>query len=746
MAVARRLALTTIALVIPLVLAAGAAGCGVTRGAGTQAPALVAPERIADLDDYADARNAFALLEFGEPGRAELRAELRDFLIGYLDHALAEARDPAAVDALEHLAGLWTPAELRALSPDPRLAEAATRVYAAVAPAGNERPALLALGLAHAFGDGTAQARASANFEQLQAWVERTSDFDEDPRVADLLDRLLEDVTSFFPSPFLVDQLATLYLDRYRAAQLGTTTGKAKDPRTAFTPYLLARLYLRADDLDGAIAAIDRLESDAPTLALRELIAAANQSSAEARSPADLDQLTREFTPEPDNRLPAEIIRQSWGIVDNLARRTLAGFPDHPPAHLARGRVLRSQELDQAAIVHYERAFAGKSRATDREDLHLAWTELAELHQRALEARAQANPVAAAAMLDRVEAFHARAAQLWPQRPVEPPITFAWLTVAQAEFNAGQVDRAKTLLDQTVAIEPHPAALSLLGLIALRRGDFEQARERIKRIEGLAFADQLERYEWQIDSQIRLGEIELLAGNDAASVAHLRDALVQLNTLLSYPGLADPIRVEFLLRRAQTFFFLGEISSAMADYRGAQTIAPERSAVYSLPLLFTVVHGHFDEAAEVLNAALAGHASGDASEAADLRVYFSMWVMDLGQRIGRPVPPAAQAYLKRYASEGSDAWLRKLARFGLGELGEGDLAAAASDARQRSEAFFYEGLRRWRSGSKTGGLALLEQVLAQKMLGDFEYQMAQSYLHWNELPKRARAALVASPR
>ena len=726
-----------------------ASACGGTRGSGTQAPALIAPERISDLDDYADARNAFALLEVGEPGRVEQRVALRDFLIGYLDHAIVEHRNAAAIDALEHLAGLWTPAELRVLSPDPRLSQAAMRVYAAVAPAGAERPALLALGLAHAFGDAQAKARATADLEQLHEWLDRTSDFGNDPRLSDVLDRLLEDVSSIFPSPFLLDQLSTIYLDRYRAAQQGGKLTQANDPRIAFTPYLLARLYLRADDLDAAIAAIDRLDSDAPTLALRELIVAANAPSTDTRSPADLDQLTREFTPEPDNRLPEEIIRQSWGIVDNLARRTLRRFPDHPPAHLARGRVLRSQKLDQAAIIHYERAFAGKTRATDREDLHLAWTELAELYQRVLESRAESDPPAAAAMLGRVEDFHARAAQTWPQRPVEPPVTFAWLTVAEAEFNAGAVDRAEQLLAQTIAIEPHPAALSLLGLIALRRGDFNQARDRIRRIEGLAFADQLERYEWQIDSRIRLGEIELLAGDESASATHLRDALAQLNTLLSYPGLADPIRVEFLLRRAQVFFFLGEINLAMSDYRGAQTLAPERSSVYSLPLIFTVVHGHFDEAAEVLAAALEGHSDPSAeepSDGADLRVYFAMWVVDLGQRLGHPIPPDAKAYLERYAADGSDPWLRKLARFGLGELGDGELATAATNTRQRSEAFFYQGLRRWRSGSKASGLESLAQVLAQNMLGDFEYQMAQSYLRWNELPKTARAALAATPR
>src|SRR5690606_33636139 len=119
---------------------------------------------------------------------------------------------------------------------------------------------------------------------------------------------------------------------------------------------LLARVYLRADDFDSAIAALDRIPGDGATADLRELIA--NVVDPELRSPASFDQLIFEFLPLPDDRLPPEIVAQSWGIIDNLARRSLARFPDHPPAQLARGRVLRSRNHVDAAIIYYERSFA----------------------------------------------------------------------------------------------------------------------------------------------------------------------------------------------------------------------------------------------------------------------------------------------------------------------------------------------------------------------------------------------------
>jgi tetratricopeptide (TPR) repeat protein len=735
--VVRRSALTTLALLIPL---AFAPACGKNLDATTEAPDLVAPAELGDLDDYAAARNAYALMEVGDPGRVELRERLRDFLVGYLGRALDKQRMVLAFDALEQLAGLWTPAELRSLTPDPAISDAALRVYAEVARSGNERPALLALGLAHAFGDAQTKSRTEASFIEVREWIERTAEFADDPRFQDLLDRLLEESTSILPSPFLVEQLAEVYLERYRAAQKAGPLSEARDPRIEFTPYLLARLYLRADDLDAAVAAIDRLASDEATVALRELIAAAAATSADDRAPVYLDQLAIEFIPDRETRLPDEIIRQSWGIVDNLVHRTLRMFPEHAPAHLARARVLRAQQLGEAAIVHYERALGSKTRPTNHDDLYLAWLELAALYQSALEVRAETDVAEAMRMLERVEDFHERAAELWQHRPIEPSVSVAWMTVAAAEFDAGHIASAQQLLERTVAIEPHPAALSLLGLIALRRGDFELARDHLRGIEGLTFVDQIDRYEWQIDSRIRLGEVELLAGNDKASVDYLREALRQLNTLLSYPGLGESLRVEFLLRRAQVFFLFGEIELAMIDYRGARALAPKRSLVYTVPLTFTVVHGHFEQAAEILSAAIA-----EPEVDSDLRVYFAMWVVDLADRVGRPRPDDALDYLRSYASkDDSDVWLRQLARFGLGELDDGKLEAAASDARQRSEAFFYEGLRRWRSGSKAAGLERMAKVLEQQMLGDFEYEMAQNYLRWNELPKTARAALAGS--
>ena len=731
------------ALLTPLLLASLLAlpACGHGRRHASDTPALAIPDQISDLDDYALARNAYAMLALDDARRAPLRADLREFLLGYVGKALDEGERESAIEGLQQVVDLWTAREQGSLGPDPEIAARARQLYDAVAPSGDERSALLALAIEQGFGGPDDQRHAEQAYVQLRDWIARGGEFSPDPSFADEHERLLEDISGVFPSRWVVDELANLYLARLRNAQRGQGTRLGlQDPRVPFTGYLLARAYLRADRLDDAVAALDRLELDESTQALRDMIASAAAQArgegADPRSTTDLDQLALEFIPTPDSKLPESILRQSWGIVDNLAGRALERVPDHAPALLARGRVLRAKGLLRAAIVHYEDALASKTRATHLDDMHRAYLELAELYQVVLEHTATHDLAAAEAMLTTVEDFHRRARQAWPQRPIEPTLASAWLSVALAMYGNGSIEDAQKLLDRAVEIDPQPGAFVLLATIQMRRGEFERARAWLAKLDKLSFEDQLARYDWQIRSRMLHGEIDQLDGKHQAGNEQLVEAKRQLDTLLGYPGLDDSLRVEFLARRARVHFMLGEVDLAMADYRDARLIAPSKLDVYSGPLTFAVSHGHFDAAIEIYEEAISSHAVDD-----DLIVYFSLWLVDLAARQGKPAPELAAARLQALANEGRDRdpWSLKLAKHGIGELEFDSLIGAATSARERSEAYFYEGLRRWRSGQREAGLELMRKVLAAAMMGDFEYEMAQNYLIWNELPKTARA-------
>jgi hypothetical protein len=126
-----------------------------------------------------------------------------------------------------------------------------------------------------------------------------------------------------------------------------------------------------------------------------------------------------------------------------------------------------------------------------------------------------------------------------------------------------------------------------------------------------------------------------------------------------------------------------------------------------------------------------------------LKLYFSLWVNELALRQGLAPDHEAERFLEGYAAGtgGGDGWGRKLARHARGELTYAELLDGAHDRGERAEAFFYEGLRRWRTGDRAAGKKLLAQVVETNLMGFFEYDMAQAYLAWDDLPTHARVPM-----
>ena len=48
-------------------------------------------------------------------------------------------------------------------------------------------------------------------------------------------------------------------------------------------------------------------------------------------------------------------------------------------------------------------------------------------------------------------------------------------------------------------------------------------------------------------------------------------------------------------------------------------------------------------------------------------------------------------------------------------------------------------MRAWRTGDKQTSLAKLNRVIESGMMSFFEYEMAQNYLRWSELPMERRS-------
>ena len=518
-------------------------------------------------------------------------------------------------------------------------------------------------------------------------------------------------------------------MSRFEVAKAGAATNAVVSSvamrRQQITGYLLLRLHLRADDLEGAVASLARVEVDVPVATLGEMTTEALQTR---RSATPLLTLADQFAPEPESDPSDPYVTQGWGIVDNLSRRAVRTHPEDAYAHLMRARALANAGLREAAVTHLRWSIDRK------EDVFDAWQALAQLQQDVLEDLAERDPQRALGMLTEVEAMHARATELWRDRPVQPGLPEAFYTVAEGLYQSGDVAQSATLLANSLAIEPAPASLDLLGTISLKRGELGAARGHYKDLEDLPYADELSQLQWEARARQQLGEIELRDGKDAAATKHLRVALRHNNDLLASAAASPSLRAERYVERGKILFTLGDVRAAMADFRKAADLDPTAIKVYADPLRVMVAYGHFDEASEVFRRALA---QADPSD--NLKLYFSLWIYELALRQGRSAPAEATEFLTAYHGT---SWGQALSKHALGSIDFDALLAAADNRGERAEAYFYEGLARWRSGNGKGGTDMMNKVVETQMMGFFEFDMAQRYLDWGGPPAQARAPLA----
>lgn len=689
------------------------------------------PRSVGNLDQFERGLNEYVLLADDHPQRDAYRDKLLGFLEEYLTTAVAAGDEDEAFTSLRYALSLYTPTDLRTAKPRPRLANAAHALYRVTASRGAERPSLLALAVQQRFGTPKVRDNALSDWEALEGWMTRNGPYAEEPLLRhEELERGLEDVAAVFPSPFVNQRLADLYVARYETAVRsrghGRGIGTAAVRRIEITGYLLMRLYLRADDLEQAASALDRVELDPPVAKLREVLVDATKPR---RSPRPLLSLAEQFVPEPgaDPELPYVV--QGWGIVENLARRALARHPKDPYVHLLRARTFIESGLVDAAIHHLTRSIDIK------EDVFEAWEQLAQLQQRSLSRLAETSPSEALERLASIEAFHRRAIDLWQDRPIRPGLPEAYYIVAEGLYQVGKVDQAIEVLGRSQALQPGPQTLDLLGTIALKRKRWSEAARHYEALATLSYDSEIAQLQWEARARQQLGLIALLGDDAAASAKHFKLALRHTNELLARGESDAARRSDRYVERGKLLFFLGDVELAMNDFEHAADLAPNNVKAYADPLLAVVSYGFAPQAKRIFRRAMTQPRVADS-----LKLYFSLWMNELAMAQGDPPDTEALAFLRGY--EG-DSWGNKLAQHARGDLSFEDLIGDAADKGERAEAFFYEGLKTWRGGNATRARELLNNVVATEMMGFFEYDMAQAFLARGGLPKAPHPPLPA---
>src|SRR5581483_4702525 len=258
-------------------LAAGCAPALPPRPAGTpevKAQKTLPPvAAVGSADDLGAARSANEALPLDAPDRPARRAAIERWLLGQAGHALDDGHLDEAWEQLKQTFTLYDADELRAQVSDLPLLSAVEKAEKALRRRGlhQEVIAVLAVEIALGSADGPRK-----RYAELTGWLRSGGAGTSSDELTSLdgRERMIEDLEAaarLWPSPFVIDQLRALYLERPDPNDLlGSTNRRMRrgadlrellqgGPRAGIA-YELARLYLRVSRPDEAVAALKKLE------------------------------------------------------------------------------------------------------------------------------------------------------------------------------------------------------------------------------------------------------------------------------------------------------------------------------------------------------------------------------------------------------------------------------------------------------------------------------------------------------
>jgi hypothetical protein len=149
-------------------------------------------------------------------------------------------------------------------------------------------------------------------------------------------------------------------------------------------------------------------------------------------------------------------------------------------------------------------------------------------------------------------------------------------------------------------------------------------------------------------------------------------------------------------------------------------------------IAFLVQNGETDAAVNIHRRALA-RPTRAVSEY--VKVYTSLWVLDLTRRTNKVGDPKAEAYLRTLDQRHGElrphrgaTWYHQLARYAVGKITYQQAVLAADTTGKRAEIYFYEAMRRLADGKPDDAHQLWQKVVETRMFSFFEFEMASRYL------------------
>ena len=724
-----------LATVLPL-LFLGACGPAATHpaAAAVKAPPAAIGPRIASEEEYAAARADYDALGIDTPDRAGRRVALEGYLLAEVNQALEGNHLEEAFEFLRQALTLYDASELGGRINDPLLATACARLEKAFSRRGGHKEVIVALTAEVTLSDAKAATTVRERYEQVSGWLRSggTAASDDPSTAIDGRENVIDDLEAaaqLWPSAFVVDQLAGLYLDRKngsgelglfnrrlrRGADLGELIKSSGRPGIA---YELARLYLRISRPDEALAQLSKLKGQ-PTddVPLRSLVEKVNDKTAQAE---DTVKLAAQFAQQ--GRADADVALR---ICRDGARR----FPQASEPRICAGRFAASLEPAQlvVALKNFEEAVRlepGLGRLYQARLMQVVSDENLNLGE--LDTQ-----------LKKVEAFHAQVEKRFPDKHLRPSMADALFEVGRGYYNAGHLKDAQHYLERSIALQPTPQSLELDAQIRLKKGDGKEAAALFDRATNLPELnlDKGNQLWWRAKLRRQMADALEVASDAEGATTVRKAALADWDVLIGY-GLTPEALAESGLEKAKLLYQNGEREASLDSFQKAIDAAPDRGSTYADVIAWLVARGELEEALDAYHRALGRNEVTDY-----LKVYCSLWIVDLARRAGEPADPLATAYLQ---STDGGKWYDDLARWATGRESEATLLSHADTPARKAESAFYRGMRAVADGKSDDAKHLWKQVLDTDMMAFFEYDMAAYYLKVGGAP--AHPVLKPRPR
>lgn len=718
-------------LLAPVVLL-GACGPQASHPAARANAPLASPGSVKVIvteDDYNTARPEYDALPVDAADRPARRAALEAYLGKQLGEDLERGHPEESYDAFKQALTLYDPVELwKGKISDEPLRQGALRVESAFKKRGAHEEVLAALAVEMALQAGDAAARE--RYAEVTAWLraggatesELGGTVDGRGRVIDDL----ETVVRLWPSPFVVGELTRLYFERHESALTADPLGLGRRPRRGgdlrailqggsrpSTAYDLSRLYLRISRPEQAVVELGKLKTPQPGDDKVRLLV--DRYAGKSATPADAINV-------------AMLLAQTHGEDADVAERVCSDaarrFPQAAEPHLCAGQIAMVRERLVVAMREFEAA--RQLQPANRE----VWEHLAQLWQRrlfALVSDENLDVTQLEPLLKRVEAFYAAAQKQFAGEALHPSLAVALFEVGRGYFNAGHLNKAMEYLERSVGTEPTATAMELMGQIRLKKGEAKEAVALFERAIREPRGERPEQVYWSARLRRNLGDAYEALGDAANAETARKAAIADWEQLSSFGGGLTPEgRAEAGVERAKLFYLLGDRDQSLAAFAAAIDAAPDRGSTYADVIAFLVPRGELDEALDAYHRAL-----GRNEVTEYLKVYCSLWIVDLAKRAKQPVDPLASSYL---ASTDGAKWYDDLARWSTGRETEQQMLKRVDTPAKKAESSYYRAMRAIESGDLEAAKKLWREVVDTDMMAFFEYDMAQMFLKLGNAP------------